>query len=328
MSFSPRAAPDHYTRIMTCVLIAHRDCEYFATKLRASFSELNVLTAVDLPEADDRLAEADVIIANSHAFNDARLVKAARLQWIQAMTTGTDAIVGSRALRPEVIVTTMRGIHGPQMSEMAFLYMLNLARDFPRMLDNQRSRVWKRWTQTRLCGKTATIVGLGAVAAALAPRCKAFGMTVIGVTRSPRAVDGCDQVFSYAQLAQAAAQADFLIVLAPYSSETDSLINASVLAAMKPSAFLINLARGGLCDEDALLIALREKRIAGAGLDVFRTEPLPPASPFWGLENVLITAHCSGNSDDNMRLQWPIVDANMRCFLDHRRSAMLNCVPH
>ena len=313
---------------MTCVLIAHRDFEYFAPKLRAGFPGLNILTAIDLPQADEMLAEAEVILANSHAFNDARLTKAGRLKWIQALTTGTDAIIGSRALRPEVVVTTVRGIHGPQMSEMAFLYMLNLARDFPRMLDNQRSRVWQRWTQTRLCGKTVTIVGLGAVAESLALRCKAFGMTVVGVTHTPRAVEGVDQVLGYAQLEQAAAAADFLIVLAPYTPETDSLISASVLAAMKPSAFLINLARGGLCDEDALLDALRAKRIAGAGLDVFRTEPLPPASPFWDLDNVLISAHCSGNSDDNMRLQWPIVETNMQYFLDHRWSAMLNCVPH
>ncbi len=244
------------------------------------------------------------------------------------MTTGTDAILGSRALRPEVVVTTMRGIHGPQMSEMAFMYMLNLARNYPRMLDNQRRHVWKRWTQTRLCGKTVTIVGVGVVAESLAPRCKAFGMTVLGVTRTPRAIDGFDRLFDYAQLVQAAAAADFLVVLAPYSAETDSLINASVLAAMKPRAILINLSRGGLCDEDALLDALRNKRIAGAGLDVFRTEPLPADSPFWDLDNVSITAHCSGSSDGNLALMWPIIETNMRCFLDNRWSEMINRVPH
>src|ERR1019366_703535 len=211
---------------MTCVLFAQRDGDYFAPRLRAAFPMLNVLTAMDLPEADDRIAEAEVIVANGHTFNDARLGKAGKLKWIQAMTTGTDAILGSRALRPEVVVTTMRGIHGPQMSEMAFMYMLNLARNYPRMLDNQRRHVWKRWTQTRLCGKTVTIVGVGVDAESLAPRCKAFGMTVVGVTRTPRAVEGFDRLFDYAHLEQAAAAADFLAVLAPYSEENDSLINA------------------------------------------------------------------------------------------------------
>lgn len=288
---------------------------------------LNILTATDLPEADDRISDADVIVANDHRFNDVRLAKAGKLKWIQAMTTGTGAILGSRALRPEVVVTTTRGIHGPQMSEMAFMYMLNHARNYPRMLDNQRQRIWRRWTQTRLCGKTVTIVGLGVAAAALASRCKAFGMSVLGVTRTPRPVDGFDRLFDYAQLKQAAGAADFLILLAPYSPETDGLVDAGVLAAMKPSAFLINLSRGGLCDEDALLAALRDKRIAGAGLDVFRTEPLPPGSPFWDLENVVITAHCSGSSDDNLTLTWPIIATNMRCFLEHRWSEMINRVP-
>jgi D-2-hydroxyacid dehydrogenase (NADP+) len=244
------------------------------------------------------------------------------------MTTGFDAIVGSRTLRPEVVLTTTRGIHGPQTSEMAFMYMLNLARDYPRMHDNQKRHAWKRWTQVRLYGKTVVITGLGQIAEALAPRCKAFGMTVLGVTRTPRPVNGYDRMYSYAELERVAGLADFLVVLTPYSPETDNLINARVLSAMKRSAFLINLARGGLCDEDALLDALRAKRIAGAGLDVFRTEPLPPQSPFWDLDNVLITAHCSGSSDDNLALTWPIIETNMQCFLAGRCSEMINQVPH
>ena len=128
---------------MTCVLFAHRDVDYFVPRLRARFPMLNVLTAMDLPEAVDRLAEAEVIFATGHGFNDDRLGKAARLKWIHTMTTGTDAILGSRTLRPEVVVTSTRGIHGPQTSEMAFMHMLNLARNYPRMRDNQRQHIWK-----------------------------------------------------------------------------------------------------------------------------------------------------------------------------------------
>ena len=313
---------------MTCVLFAHRDADYFAPRLRAEFPTLNVLTAVDLPAADDRIAEAEVIVAVDHTFTDDRLERAAKLKWIHTMTTGTNAILGSRALRPAVVVTSTRGIHGPQMSEMALMYMLNLARDYPRMLDNQRRHIWKRWTQTRLHGKTVAILGLGLTAEALAPRCKAFGMTVLGITRTPRAVAGFDRLYSYAQLEEVAALADFLVVLAPHSPATDGIINAKVLAAMRPSAFLLNLARGGLCDEDALIDALRNKRIAGAGLDVFRTEPLPAASPLWDMHNVLITAHCSGSSDDNNALTWPLIETNMHCFLENRCAEMINLVPH
>jgi D-2-hydroxyacid dehydrogenase (NADP+) len=313
---------------MTCVLFAHRDAAYFVPRLRERFPALSILTAPDLPDAGEQLQQAEVIMATGHGFNDARLAQAARLRWIQAMTTGTDAITGSRTLRPDVIVTSTRGIHGPQMSEMAFLYMLGLARNSRRMHDNQKRRVWKRWDMIRLHGKTVVIVGLGLTAESLAPRCKAFGMTVLGVTGAPRDVAGFDRIYGYAQLDQAAALADFLVVLTPYSRETDSLINARVLAAMKPSAYLINLARGGLCDEGALLDALRNKRIAGAGLDVFRQEPLPADSPFWDLDNVMITAHNSGSSDDNLAMTWPIIETNMTRFLEGRLSEMINIVPH
>ncbi len=312
---------------MTTLLFAHRDAEYFAPKLKQTFPALDIITAPDLPESVPRFPEADIIMAAGHGFNDERLAKAKKLQWIHAMTTGFDAIAASRTLGPEVVLTTTRGIHGPQMAEMAFLYMLNLARDYPRMHDNQKKHVWQRWTQVRLHGKTVVITGLGLIAEALAPRCKAFGMTVLGVSATPRDVSSFDQVVAYSQLADAAARADFLVVLTPYSPAMDNLINAKILAAMKPSAYLLNLARGGLCDEAALLDALRHKRIAGAGLDVFRTEPLPKDSPFWDLNNVLITAHCSGSSDDNLAMTWPILETNVRCFLDGRPHQMMNRAP-
>ena len=312
---------------MTTLLFAHRDAEYFAPKLKQAFPALDIITAPDLPESVPRFPEADIIMAAGHGFNDERLAKAGRLRWIHAMTTGFDAIAASRTLRPEVVLTTTRGIHGPQMAEMAFLYMLNLARDYPRMHDNQKKHVWQRWTQVRLHDKTVVITGLGLIAEALAPRCKAFGMTVLGVSATPRDVASFDQVVAYSQFADAAARADFLVVLTPYSPAMDNLINAKILAAMKPSAYLLNLARGGLCDEAALLDALRHKRIAGAGLDVFRTEPLPKDSPFWDLNNVLITAHCSGSSDDNLAMTWPILETNVRCFLDGRPHQMMNRAP-
>jgi D-2-hydroxyacid dehydrogenase (NADP+) len=313
---------------MICVLFAHRDAGYFAPKLRAEFPGLDVVTAPDLPDADDKLAGADVIFAAGHLFNDQRLARAVNLQWIHAMTTGFDAIVRSRNLRPEVVLTTTRGIHGPQTSEMAIMYMLNLARQTPRMVENQKRHVWQRWTQVRLYGKTVVIIGIGVIGEALGARCKALGMNVIGITRTPRAVPGFDREYRYEELVQAAAQADFMVVLAPHSAETENLINTRVLAAMKPGAYLVSLSRGSVCDEDALLEALRSKRIAGAGMDVFRTEPLPPESPFWDLDNVMISPHCSGSSDDNLALMWPIIETNMRCFLERRAPDMINRVAH
>lgn len=311
------------------VLFAHRDAAYFVPRLRERFAAaLDIVTANDLPEADDKLAEAEVVVAAGHTFDDARLARARRLKWIQAMTTGTDAIIGSRELEPRVIVTSTRGIHGPQMAEMAFMYMLTLSRRYRTMLENQKQRIWKRWNQVRLYGKTVVIVGVGIISEDLAPRCKAFGMNVIGVTRTPRDVPGFDRMLTYDRLREAVALADYLILLAPNTPETENLIDAAVLAAVKPGAFLVNLGRGALCDEEALIEALRTKRLAGAGLDAFRREPLPPDSPFWDLDNVMITPHVSGSSEDNLAMTWPIIETNMKCFLEGRSGDMINVVPH
>jgi D-2-hydroxyacid dehydrogenase (NADP+) len=134
-------------------------------------------------------------------------------------------------------------------------------------------------------------------------------------------------MLDYSELVQAASQADFLVVLAPYSKQNDKIINARVLAAMKPSAYLINISRGGVCDEEAILAALRENRIAGAGLDAFATEPLPSDHPLWRLENVTATPHVGGGSDFPPALSLPILETNMKCFLDDRCQDMINIVP-
>jgi phosphoglycerate dehydrogenase-like enzyme len=313
-------------QIMPRLLFAHRDFPYFAPKLQTAFPQLEVVTAVDLPAAEDKLADAEIIVSVDHTFNDARLAAAPKLRWIQTMTTGTDALERARTLRRDIVITNMRGIHGPQMSEMAFLYMLNLSRRFAQTLDNQRNHRWQRWDQVRLAGKTVLIVGTGLVAEALAPRCKAFGMTVLGVSRTPRTLPHFDRVEGYDAIKALAAQADFLVLIAPYSKVTHHLVNAELLNVMKKSACVLNLARGSLCDEAALIDALKTKRIAGAGLDVFNSEPLPADSPLWDMDNVIITPHVAGSSDDNLSLQWPIIEGNLRCFLDGRAGDMINRV--
>jgi D-2-hydroxyacid dehydrogenase (NADP+) len=311
---------------MTTILVAHRDAAHYGPRLKAAFPQLDIRSTEDRPATRADVGEADVIVAVDKAFSDDWIARAPRLRWIQAMTTGTDAILAMRRLPREVVVTTTWGIHGPQMSEMAFMHMLNLARDYPRMLANQKQKIFKRWTQTRLYGKTAVVVGVGAIAREFAARAKAFGMTVIGVTRTPREVPGFDRMMTRAELGEAAGLADFLVLLVPYERDTDGLIGARVLAAMKPSAFLINISRGGVLDEDALVEALRAKRIAGAGLDVFRTEPLPKDHPFWEMHNVTISAHCAGSSDVNTELTWSIIEKNLVCFLEGRWSEMQNLV--
>jgi D-2-hydroxyacid dehydrogenase (NADP+) len=304
------------------------DAGRFEAKARADFPGIELFATNDRSAALHAAPQAEALIGHHYQFDDELLVTAGRLRWIQSLTTGTDAILKLKSLRPEVIVTSTRGMHGPQMSELVFLQMLALLRDFPRMQRNQAAHRWERRPQPLLSGKTIVIVGVGAISETLAPRCKIFGMSVYGVSESPRQPAGFDRIFSRADIQQAAAAADFLVLIVPHSPQTEGLIDAQVLAAMKPSAYLINVARGGVLDEDALLAALRAKRIAGAALDVFRQSPLPPQHPLWDEPGLIITPHIGGMSDIYLEQAYPVVRDNLRAFLSGAIAEMNNVVPH
>ena len=304
------------------------DADDFAQRARVDVPGIHLFASNQRADALEHVSDADVLIGHHFQFDESMLAASKKLRWIQSLTTGTDAIVKLQSLRRDVCLTSTRGMHGPQMSELVFLHMLALTRDFPRMQRNQASAVWERWPQPLLCGKTAVIVGVGAISEDLAPRCKAFGMRVYGVSGSARTPPGFDRVFHRRELATAAAKADYLILVVPLSAETENLIDASILAALKPQCFLINVARGGVLDEDALVDALREKRIAGASLDVFRQQPLPPDHALWREPGVLITPLVGGMSNIYLDQAYPIVRDNLRHFLAGRTHSMTNIVPH
>ena len=300
----------------------------FQRRAQADFEGLDLLASDDRQAAVRELATTEVIIGHHFHFDEAVLASAPRLRWIQSLTSGTDAILKLRNLPHEVIVTNTRGMHGPQVSELVFLQMLALLRDFPRMQRNQAAARWERWPQPLLQGKTVVIVGVGAIAEALALRCKAFGMTVHGVSGRTGQLEHFDGLHDYGRLAYAATLADFLVLLAPLAPATGNLADARVIAAMKPTAFLINVARGGVLDEDALLLALRERRLAGAALDVYRTAPLPAEHPLWREPRVVLTPHIGGMSDIYFEQAYPVVRDNLRLFLDGRPEALVNVVAH
>jgi phosphoglycerate dehydrogenase-like enzyme len=280
--------------------------------------------------AGDRTADvlskaenARVLIGLAQTITPALVAATPRLEWIQALTTGVDPLL-ALGLPAEVIVTSARGVHGPQMSEMALLHMLALARDLPRMTRNQQRNNWERWPQRLLLGKTAVLVGIGSISEEVARRCKVFGMRVIGVSDARGTGDGFDEVRPRRDLVASVAEADFLIVLAAYTPQTRHLINAAVMDALRPHAFLINLARGPVVDEAALLAHLTARHFAGAGLDVFDVEPLPPDNPLWRLDNVLITPHLGGMSDSYGEQLLPLVLHNLRAFSSGQIDQMRN----
>ena len=251
--------------------------------------------------------------------------KMPKLRWIQALTTGTDHLL-TLNLSKDIVVTSGRGIHGPQMSEMAFLYMLSHFRDIRRLLANQAQAKWQNWPQRLLWSKTVTILGVGAISEQLALRCKAFDMHVIGVSSSRTQVANFDEMFPRERIVEAVAKADVFVVLIPYSPETHHIVDRKVIEAMKPSALLINIARGKVIDEPVLAEALAQRKIAGAGLDVFEVEPLPPESPLWAMENVIITPRVGGFSDVYVQQVMPVVRENIGIYRSGQTDEMRNIV--
>ena len=302
--------------------------ERFISLVAPAFPEVAFQVATRRDGSGPGIAEAQAILGFAHHFTEELLAAAKSLKWIQSFTTGVDGILRLKALRPEVILTSLRGVHGPQMSELTFLHMLALCRNYPRVLDNQRNRVWERNAIPTLAGKTVVIFGVGAIAAALARRCKAFDMSVVGISSSPRPAPDFDRMMARSELLQAAALADFFVVLAPLSPQTAGIIDARVLNAMKPSAYLINVARGGVCNENDIIAAVRDKRIAGAGLDVFSTTPLPADHPLWNTPGILLTPHLGGLSTTYMEQSVPIASQNLKCLAQNRLGDLINVIPH
>jgi phosphoglycerate dehydrogenase-like enzyme len=204
--------------------------------------------------------------------------------------------------------------------------MLALGRDFPRTVRNQDRHLWERWPARLLDGKKLGILGIGAIAEALAPKCKAFGMTVVGISSVKRTVAGFDRVYGRDELLAAVRDLDYLVALTPYSRATHHVVDASIFSAMKPSSYFINLARGGVVDEGALINALESGQIAGAALDVFNDEPLPQDHPFWSMKNVIVTAHLGGFYDGYADRALPVVEENIRRFLAGDVMNMINVI--
>jgi len=308
------------------LLIMNPFAERYRARMEPRFPEVSFHIAVDTDEAQTIIKETHILFAIGHAFGDDFIRHAAKLEWIQSLISGTDTLVALKSLKKDVLITSGRGIHGPQMSEMAFVHMLNLTRDYPRMLRNQDQRVWERWPQPLLYQKTVGILGVGVIAEELARKCKAFHMTVYGISSTPREVEGIDRFFTREELPEVAAMVDYLVILVPYSPETDKIVDGTVISAMKPTAYLINLARGRVLDEDALMEALNAGKIAGAGLDVYSQEPLPADHAFWGMKNVMMTPKLGGMSNIYPEQVMPILEKNLRYFLDGDREKMINVV--
>ena len=308
------------------VLVLDKLAEGYKEAISEKFPELVIHAATSEKEVGEFIAQADVLLCAR--ISDGLMQKASKLQWIQAVTTGTDYITRLPSLKKSVIITTTRGIHAPQVSEMVILLMLALNRDLAQVVRNQDKALWVQRPSKLLWRKKAGILGIGVIGEEVARKCKAFGMEVFGMDIVKRNVEWVDHFHGPQDVVEVAGQVDFLILVAPYTPETDNIVGPKVLAAMKPTAFLINLARGELIDDDALINALKAGKIAGAGLDVYRQEPLPSDHPFWGMKNVMVIPHMGGPSDVYVEQAMAIIGENLRRYTSGERKNLINLIEH
>jgi phosphoglycerate dehydrogenase-like enzyme len=298
----------------------------YDSRLRTAFPQLTINLVDHHSKVGPHIGDVDILLTFAPMITDQVVREAANLKWIQALGTAVDNLVDLPSLRSDVIVTNLQGIHGAPMSEAAIMAMLALSRDLPRAIRNQDRRLWERWAASLLDGKKVGIVGIGVIAEALAPKCKALGMTVVGVSSVQRTVVGFDRMYGRDEFILAVRDLDYLVALTPYSPATRHIVNAAIFSAMKPTSYFINLARGGVVDEDALIQALENGQIAGAALDVFSHEPLPEDHPLWSMRNVIVTPHLGGFYDGYADRALPVVEENIRRFLAGDTTNMINVV--
>ena len=270
-------------------------------------------------------ARADILFDFDRANLAALPELAPRVRWIQATSAGIGTLMREHRLAermPDTVFTTAAGIHAQPLAEFCLFAMLWFAKRGPKLIDDQRAHRWDRFAGTDLAGRTLLIVGMGAIGTELARVARAFRMRTIGIKRTADGVEPAslhvDELHAPHALRELLPRADVVALIAPHTPETERMIGARELALMRPAAVLVNIGRGVLVDEGALVQALREGRIAGAALDVFETEPLPADSPLWDLPNVLVSPHSASTSDgENARLVELFVD-NLERFLEGR----------
>jgi phosphoglycerate dehydrogenase-like enzyme len=293
-------------------------------RLRAEFPAVRFVSPPTREAVSDSLAEADVVLGwavTSENFSSAR-----RLRWVHLTAAGVGAALFPALVESHVVLTNGRGLHSVAMAEHALGLMLSFARKLHLARDAQHQR---RWSQTELLtgpppfrvltGGTLVVVGLGRVGSELAERARVLGLRVIAVRRHPASpAHPANEQWPSDRLYEALALADWLVLAAPLTDDTRRLIDGEALSQLKPGAVLINLGRGALVDESALIEALQRGTLGGAGLDVTAEEPLGESSALWEMPNVILTPHVSGLAP---RLWERAIDQfanNLRAFLDGR----------
>jgi D-2-hydroxyacid dehydrogenase (NADP+) len=285
--------------VVICFAHVAYQLEVTYAKHKTGLSNFQVWTPPDLQK---RIGEADVLVVSGF-WSDTLLQHTSRLKFIQSIGAGYDQFPLEILRKKGIRLANASGVNTKAVSEHALALILALARQIHTGRDNQQRKHWRGMIseiarrEDELGGKTVVIVGFGAIGTRIAKLAKAFDMHVIAIKRNVATADSiADEVYTPDDLLHVLQRADYVVLSVPLTPQTTNIIDASALSAMPSSSHLINVARGGCVDEDALIDALQQGSIAGAGLDVTQTEPLPDTSDLWAMENVILTPHTAGET--------------------------------
>ncbi|CCQ94053.1 D-isomer specific 2-hydroxyacid dehydrogenase NAD-binding protein [[Clostridium] ultunense Esp] len=299
--------------------------EKHQNELRETYPGLHFSFFSSMEEVMSKAGDLEVLLTYGDDLSDERLSRMPRLKWIQVLSAGLDKMPLEALEKRNILVTNARGIHGIPMSEYTLGVMLYHVRRFGIVYEHQKERVWDRSIRVdELEGKRLGIIGAGAIGTEIARKARLFGMEVIGLSRSGTPLPEYDRVVNREGLPQLLAESDFVVLVAPLTPETYKMMGEKEFRGMKREAVFINIARGALVDEKALVKAMEEKWIAACYLDVFTEEPLPPDHPFWGLPNCWITPHMSGLSPRYMERALRIFTYNLTRYLNGEYGEMKN----
>lgn len=298
-----------------------KDETAFVDELRERFPNVTFEMAIEIEDQKQAIKDADVYYG--WPTRDVFL-QASKLNWIQCPGTGIDDLTNiSELVDSDVVVTNCRGPHAPPMADHVMGMIINLAHLWKDLFEDQRTHRWEmrkyQNRQVELSGSTLGILSLGDIGTQIAKRARGFGMKVYAVDKYPESTrKDVDGVWGLDKLDDLIAMSDWFVVAAPYTKDTKNMIDRRRMALMKNGSYLIVISRGGIIDEKALLDELKSGRLAGAGLDVFEEEPLSTNSPFWDMENVVITPHASALTPNMNEKRKGIFVENLKRFLSNK----------
>ena len=295
---------------------------WFSQRLQKEFPKLNVAHLPDYSRVDAEIPDTDIAITWS--IKPEQVHAAKKLRWIHSPAAAVHTLIIPEIVNGDVIITNSREVHGAVVAEHVIALVFALAKKIPEAIRLQQKHEWgqkRMWNELprvrEVAGATLGLIGLGAIGRTVAKIAKALGMRVIAAREHPeKGSEGADQIFGPTQLDEIFRQSDYVVLAAPMTESTRAIANSASIALMKPDACLINVGRGPLVDEEALAAALREKKIAGAAVDVFPKEPLDPQSPLWDVPNLLITPHTAALTDKIWERHYTLYSENLRRFLN------------